>query len=131
MAFARNEPGLLSWNVSTLLSRIMATRSVLRLPPELALSLLAFNRPLLNHPELLPQKLQALQRVLGVTGARSECSREVAVLVVAAACNSSCRCRRASREKARKSCGTTCNAVHVAAPHTGVAMGRVGLSVTC
>ncbi|WIA10420.1 hypothetical protein OEZ85_010612 [Tetradesmus obliquus] len=67
VAFARNEPGLLSWNVSTLLSRIMATRSVLRLPPELALSLLAFNRPLLNRPELLPQKLQALQRVLGVT----------------------------------------------------------------
>jgi hypothetical protein len=69
VAYARKEPGLLSWNVSTLLNRIMAVRSMLKLPPELALTLLAFNRPLLSNPQMMPQKLQALQRVLGVTGA--------------------------------------------------------------
>jgi hypothetical protein len=70
VSYARKEPGLLSWNVSTLLNRMMAVRQMLQLPPELALSLLAFNRPLLNGLQHLPQKLQVLQQVLGVTGDR-------------------------------------------------------------
>jgi hypothetical protein len=70
VSYARKEPGLLSWNVSTLLNRMMAVRQMLKLPPELALSLLAFNRPLLNNLHNLPQKLQVLQQVLGVTGAQ-------------------------------------------------------------
>lgn len=50
----------------------MAVRQMLKLPPDLALTLLAFNRPLLNYHALMPQKLQVLQRVLGVTGARTQ-----------------------------------------------------------
>jgi hypothetical protein len=71
VSYARKEPGLLSWNVSTLLNRMMAVRQMLQLPPELALSLLAFNRPLLNNLQNLPQKLQVLQEVLGITGAQT------------------------------------------------------------
>jgi hypothetical protein len=66
------EPGILNWNVGTLVSRISAVQSMLKLPKQMVPTLLGFNRPLLTNLEKLPQKLQVLQRVLGVTGAQQE-----------------------------------------------------------
>lgn len=66
----RREPGLLSWNASTLVNRMMAVSQMLKLPPDLTLTLLAYNRPLLSSQQQLPHKLQLLQRVLGLTGGR-------------------------------------------------------------
>lgn len=64
----RNEPGLLSWNVSTLVNRIIATSQILKLPPKLSLTLLTYNRPILNVVPHLPQRLEALRHIMAVTG---------------------------------------------------------------
>jgi len=68
LAIIRSEPGLLSWNVSTLVTRCLAVSRVLRLPPELRLGLLSFDRPLLSRLRSLPERLQALQQALGISG---------------------------------------------------------------
>lgn len=64
----RSEPGLLSWNVSTLVNRIISASQMLKLTPELSLTLLSYHRPLINVVSLLPQRLEALRKLLGVPG---------------------------------------------------------------
>eukprot|EP00878_Enallax_costatus_P010567 GHUV01011035.1.p1 GENE.GHUV01011035.1~~GHUV01011035.1.p1 ORF type:complete len:696 (+),score=242.90 GHUV01011035.1:240-2327(+) len=65
----RREPGLLSWNVSTVINRIIAASQVLKLTPKLSLTLLTYHRPLISVVSQLPQRLEALRRILGVTDA--------------------------------------------------------------
>ncbi|KAF8069383.1 hypothetical protein HT031_001498 [Scenedesmus sp. PABB004] len=69
VGMVRREPGLLSWSTSTLVHRVVGVSQVLKLPPELSLTLLTYHRPLLSNVDTLPRKLEVLQRVLGLPGA--------------------------------------------------------------
>lgn len=68
LQMVRDEPGLLSFNVSTLVNRIMAASQILKLTQKLSLTLLTYNRPIINVVSQLPQRLEALRRITGVAG---------------------------------------------------------------
>ncbi|KAI8467128.1 MAG: hypothetical protein J3K34DRAFT_482389 [Monoraphidium minutum] len=66
-ALLRREPGLLSYNMSTLATRWSYAMQVLRLPRELGPSLLTVNRPLLTLTQQLPGRVEGLRALLGAT----------------------------------------------------------------
>lgn len=72
MAISLKNPSLLSWNVSTLLSRVAIICLTLQLPPELRVSLLTHNKTLLTHHADIPERVEHLKKLLGLQG-RSAC----------------------------------------------------------
>lgn len=69
IALVRKEPGLLSWNISTLITRVVAVSQALQLPPRLRVTLLTYNRPLLSHVTALPGRIELLRKLLHLPGA--------------------------------------------------------------
>lgn len=61
-------PYILSWNVSTLLSRITLVCQVLRLPAELRPTLLGANRPLVDHHSSMAERVDFLSQALQLPG---------------------------------------------------------------
>jgi hypothetical protein len=68
-ALIRQQPGLLSWNLSELINRIIVVSQALRLEPVLRGELLsAHNRALLTSHTDIPQRVEYLIKYLGLSG---------------------------------------------------------------